>query len=62
MFAIWMLLVTKGTERQNNFVISTSQDGKTFKNVLSATSGGKSISFEKYTFSENPGTIHKNYC
>ena len=42
----------KGNERQNNFVISTSPDGKTFKNVLSATSGGKSISFEKYTFSE----------
>ena len=43
----------KGSERQNNFVISTSQDGKSFKNVLSTASSGKSTSFEKYVFSDN---------
>ena len=43
----------KGNERQNNFVISTSQDGKSFKNVLSTASSGKSISYEKYVFSDN---------
>ena len=43
----------KGNERQNNFVISTSQDGKSFKNVLSAASSGKSVSYEKYVFSDN---------
>lgn len=43
----------KGNERQNNFVISTSQDGKSFKNVLSTASSGKSTSYEKYVFSDN---------
>lgn len=43
----------KGSERQNNFVISTSQDGKSFKNVLSTASSGKSTSYEKYVFSDN---------
>ena len=43
----------KGNERQNNFVISTSQDGKSFKNVLSTASSGKSASYEKYVFSDN---------
>ena len=43
----------KGNERQNNFVISTSQDGKSFKNVLSTSSSGKSASYEKYVFSDN---------
>jgi predicted phosphodiesterase len=43
----------KGNERQNNFVISTSQDGKSFKNVLSTASSGKSTSYEKYLFSDN---------
>ena len=42
----------KGNERQNNFVISTSQDGKSYKPVLSTVSSGKSISYEKYVFSE----------
>jgi predicted phosphodiesterase len=43
----------KGNERQNNFVISTSQDGKSFKNVLSSASSGKSTAYEKYVFSDN---------
>ena len=38
----------KGNVRTNNFVISTSQDGKTFKTALSTVSGGKSLSYEKY--------------
>lgn len=38
----------KGNVRTNNFVISTSQDGKTFKTVLSTVSSGKSLSYEKY--------------
>lgn len=42
----------KGNERQNNFVISTSQDGKSYKIVLSTISSGKSLSFEKYVFSD----------
>ena len=40
----------KGNERQNNFVISTSQDGKSYKTVLSTVSSGKSLSYEKYVF------------
>jgi predicted phosphodiesterase len=42
----------KGNERQNNFVISTSQDGKSYKTVFSTISSGKSLSFEKYVFSD----------
>jgi F5/8 type C domain/Calcineurin-like phosphoesterase len=42
----------KGNERQNNFVISTSQDGKLYKTVLSTVSAGNSLSFEKYVFSD----------
>lgn len=38
----------KGNERKNNFVISTSQDGKSYKTVLSTVSSGKSLSYEKY--------------
>jgi hypothetical protein len=38
----------KGNVRTNNFVISTSQDGKTFKTALSTVSSGKSLSYEKY--------------
>ena len=41
----------KGNERQNNFVVSTSQDGKSYKTVLSTVSG-KSLSYEKYVFSD----------
>jgi len=43
----------KGNERQNNFVISTSQDGKSYKTVFSTISSGKSLSYEKYVFSDN---------
>ena len=42
----------KGNERQNKFVVSTSQDGKSYKDVLSTTSSGKSLSYEKYVFSD----------
>ena len=38
---------------QNNFVVSTSQDGKSYKTVLSTVSSGKSLSYEKYVFSDN---------
>ena len=41
----------KGNQRQNNFVISTSQDGKSYKIVLSTISSGKSLSYEKFVFS-----------
>ncbi|HEX5574170.1 MAG TPA: discoidin domain-containing protein, partial [Nitrososphaeraceae archaeon] len=42
----------KGNERQNNFVVSTSQDGKSYKTVLSTTSSGKSLSYEKYNIAD----------
>jgi len=42
----------KGNERQNKFVVSTSQDGKSYKTVLSTISSGKSLSYEKYVFSD----------
>jgi predicted phosphodiesterase len=42
----------KGSERQNKFVVSTSQDGKSYKTVLSTISSGKSLSYEKYVFSD----------
>jgi F5/8 type C domain/Calcineurin-like phosphoesterase len=38
----------KGNERKNNFVISTSQDGKSYNTVLSTASSGTSLSYEKY--------------
>jgi hypothetical protein len=38
----------KGNERQSNFVVSTSQDGKSYNTVLSTVSSGKSLSYEKY--------------
>jgi hypothetical protein len=38
----------KGNERQNNFVVSTSQDGKSYKTILSTISSGKSLAYEKY--------------
>ena len=38
----------KGNERKSNFVVSTSQDGKSYKNILSTVSSGKSLSYEKY--------------
>jgi hypothetical protein len=43
----------KGNERQNNFAISTSLDGVTYKSVLTAKSSGNILSFEKYAFSDN---------
>jgi hypothetical protein len=42
----------KGNERQNKFVISTSIDGKSYKNVLSTVSSGNTSSFENYVFSD----------
>ncbi len=38
----------KGDVRQNNFVISTSTDGSSYKNVLATNSSGNTLSFEKY--------------
>ena len=38
----------KGNERQNNFVISTSNDGITLTNVLSSKSTGSTLNLEKY--------------
>jgi Tfp pilus assembly major pilin PilA/predicted phosphodiesterase len=42
----------KGNQRQNNFVISTSIDGKSYKTVLSTKSSGNTLSFENYEFPE----------
>jgi len=41
----------KGNQRQNNFVISTSSDGNSFKNIVDTKSKGHTLSFEKYTVS-----------
>ncbi|MDW0223636.1 MAG: discoidin domain-containing protein, partial [Nitrososphaeraceae archaeon] len=38
----------KGDARQNNFVISTSTDGSTYKVVLTSKSAGNTLSYEKY--------------
>src|SRR6185503_11169746 len=38
----------KGDVRQSSFVISTSTDGTTYKNVLSSKSSGDTLSFDKY--------------
>jgi len=43
----------KGNQRQNNFVISTSLDGKSYKTVLSTKSSGNTLSFETYVFHDN---------
>ena len=40
----------KGNQRQNNFVISTSLDGKSYETVLSTKSSGNTLSFETYAF------------
>jgi F5/8 type C domain/Calcineurin-like phosphoesterase len=40
----------KGNQRQNNFVISTSLDGKSYKTVLTTRSNGNTLSFENYEF------------
>jgi hypothetical protein len=42
----------KGNERQNNFVISASNDGITFSRLLSNQSSGTTPSFEKYNISD----------
>jgi hypothetical protein len=42
----------KGNERRSNFVISTSLDAKSYKTVLTATSSGKTLSYENYAFSD----------
>jgi hypothetical protein len=44
----------KGNERQNNFVISTSTDGNSYKNVIDSKSSGNTLSYEKYVF---PNTL-----
>ena len=41
-----------GNERQYNFVISVSNDGRTFSNVYEGISSGKTTSSERYTFPE----------
>jgi hypothetical protein len=38
----------KGDTRESNFVISTSTDGSSYKNVLSTKSSGTTLSFDKY--------------
>ena len=40
----------KGNQRQNNFVISTSLDGKSYKTVLTTKSSGNTLSYENYEF------------
>jgi len=40
----------KGNQRQTNFVISTSLDGKSYKTVLTTRSNGNTLSFENYEF------------
>ncbi len=42
----------KGNERQNNFVISTSNDGVAFTNVLSSKSTGSTLNPEKYNIAD----------
>lgn len=43
----------KGDQRQNNFAISTSLDGKSYKTVLTAKSSGNSLSYERYVLSNS---------
>src|SRR5688572_3503583 len=38
----------KGDVRENNFVITTSTDGTTYKDILSSKSSGNTLSFDKY--------------
>lgn len=42
----------RGNLRQNNFVVSVSNDGNTFTNVLSGKSSGKTLSPEKYDITD----------
>ena len=41
-----------GNQRQNNFVISTSLDGKSYETVLSTKSSGNTLSYENYVFTD----------
>lgn len=45
----------KGTERQNNFVISNSTDGIKFTNIFSGKSSGTTLNFEKYNMTDVSG-------
>ena len=49
----------KGNERKNDFVISTSLDGKQFKPVLTDSSSGKTSSYENYEIPETPAQYIK---
>jgi len=42
-----------GNQRQNNFVISVSNDGTAFTNVFTGKSSGKTLSAEKYNLPAN---------
>ncbi len=42
----------KGNQRQNNFVISASNDGITFSNISSSKSSGTTLSPEKYNIAD----------
>ena len=42
----------RGTSRQNNFVISGSSDGSTFRDVFIGKSTGRTLSYERYSFAE----------
>ncbi len=44
----------KGDIRESDFIIFTSTDGNSYKNVLSAKSGGNTLSFDKYVI---PNTL-----
>ncbi|HYZ50958.1 MAG TPA: discoidin domain-containing protein, partial [Nitrososphaeraceae archaeon] len=45
----------RGSMRQNNFVISVSQDGNTFTDVFSGKSSGTTLSYERYSFPQIDG-------
>lgn len=49
----------KGNQRQNNFVISTSLDAKSYKTVLSTKSSGNTLSYENYVFADTPARYVK---
>jgi hypothetical protein len=49
----------RGNMRQNNFVISVSQDGNTFTDVFSGKSSGTTLSYERYSFPQIDGRYVK---
>jgi len=49
----------KGDTRESNFVISTSTDGSSYKNVLSTKSSGNTLSFDKYVIPNTPARYVK---